>query len=166
MGETRLFTWQPRSSCDQESGVPAFSWAANSQWPTGRVGGREGGGLQGLRDKLVGDQGEIASREHRFGEVFHDRRCLKVKVSEHFVGSPASEESNDVCVHFGAKESIGSGSAKAAGGDVSGEESEGGWGEECDGITERGGDDRGSDGFPRCGEDSGQGRGWWSLMVP
>ena len=65
------------------------------------------GGEQGWelidRNRLVRDQCEVASCQHAACEIAHKRGSLEVEVTEHFVGLPSSEESDDVSVDIGAQ---------------------------------------------------------------
>ena len=43
------------------------------------------------RDGLVGEELILAAGEHASGKAMHDGLCLDMKVSKHFVASPAAE---------------------------------------------------------------------------
>ena len=88
---------------------------------------------------LIWEEAEIAALEHAGSEVRHDRSCLEVEVSEHFVGSPLPKEAYDVRVDFGTEESICARCAEAAGAHVGREKAKAG-SEVCDSIAQGRGD--------------------------
>ena len=52
-------------------------------------------------------QAEGASAKHGGRKAIHDRLCLDVSVSVHFVAAPAADQANDVAVDTGAEEGHG-----------------------------------------------------------
>jgi len=74
------------------------------------------------RSVLSRDQGVLSPLQHEASEVAHDGVGLKVQVAEHFVGTPAADEADDVRVNLGEEEGHGPTRAKRAGGDVVREE--------------------------------------------
>ena len=44
--------------------------------------------------------GAVGNHEGR--DISHDRLCLNVEISEHFIRAPASKETDDVTVDLGA----------------------------------------------------------------
>ena len=54
------------------------------------------GGLV-TRHELAWDDGVICT-EHALGEVFRDWFGIEMQIAKHFVGTPSSEELNDVSV--------------------------------------------------------------------
>ena len=75
---------------------------------------------------MIGMKSEGTVVEHTGRKVAHDRFGLNMEVAEHLVGAPAAHEADEVGVHFSAKEGHGPRSVEGTGGDIGGEESEGG----------------------------------------
>lgn len=73
---------------------------------------------------------------HRLGVVMHDGECGDVKVSEHGIGLPATDELNEVLVDSGDQKGHGTTRAKGFGGDVVGLEAERGAGSNDDALDE------------------------------
>ena len=71
-----------------------------------------------MRDVGVGRKRECSSLEHERGEVAHDRLCLQVQVPEHFVGTPTTEEADNVRIHLRAEQGHSPRGSKAAGADI------------------------------------------------
>ena len=69
------------------------------------------------RNGTVGKQGEL-SVQHSGGETTHDRFGLNMEVTQHFIGAPTTDETNDVSVNLCAKEGHGAGRTKRAGTDI------------------------------------------------
>ena len=63
------------------------------------------------------DKGSMV--KHALGEVTHDRLGLDMKIAEHFVRAPAADETDDIGVDLGAKESHSACSSEAAGRNIS-----------------------------------------------
>jgi hypothetical protein len=70
------------------------------------LGGKKGG--KEKEEKLVhwngtvGKQGKLGL-QHSGGETSHDWFGLDMEVTQHFIGAPATDETNYISVDFGAK---------------------------------------------------------------
>ena len=62
--------------------------------------------------------------EHATGKVRHERGGLQMEVTEHFVGAPSAEESDDVGIDVGEEESVSASSLEAAGSNIDGKEAQ------------------------------------------
>ena len=100
----------------------------------------QGWDLDQLRDFGVRVKDEVSGGEHASGVVTHDGFGLDVEIAQHFVGAPASNKPNDVCVNAGAQEGHSASGAEAACGDIRGKESEGRRAKDCHGGTKGGRD--------------------------
>ena len=69
-------------------------------------------------DCLVGQESKGAALEHAGREIPHHRFSLHVEVAQHFVRAPATEQTNDITVDMGTKESHGARGPQRAGGNV------------------------------------------------
>ena len=88
--------------------------------PKKKLGGREQASEDG--DVLTGEKGEGTATKHAGREIAHDRLCLDMEVSQHFIGAPAAEELNDVGINLGAQQGHGAGGTEGASRDMLGEE--------------------------------------------
>jgi hypothetical protein len=71
----------------------------------------------------VGKQGEL-SLQHSGGETSHDRFGLDMEVTQHFIGAPATDETDDISVDLSAKEGHGASRTKRASTDIRMEETQ------------------------------------------
>ena len=94
---------------------------------------------------MAGKEDEIATVEHLGGEAFHEVIGLKMEITEHFVGAPASNKLDHVGIDVSAEECHGTRSTEGARGDISGEETECSGPEESDGRLEGDGNVGGGD---------------------
>ena len=69
-------------------------------------------------DELIGDQRVVPMLQHAGGIVLHEVAILDMQVSEHFVGTPPSNEGDDFRVNACIEQGVGASSAEAAGGNV------------------------------------------------
>jgi hypothetical protein len=67
---------------------------------------------------FVGDKGKLTVLEHRWCDVSYNRVGLDVKVSEHFIGSPASKQANSVSIDISTQECHCTRGSKGTHGDV------------------------------------------------
>jgi hypothetical protein len=72
-------------------------------------------GVGRQRDGTVGKKGVVAVRHHKRGEALHDWLSLQVKVAEHLVGAPATEEADEISVDARDEKSHRAGGTKALG---------------------------------------------------
>jgi hypothetical protein len=72
-------------------------------------------------DILARKESVVAALEHEAGKVAHNRLGLKVKVPEHFVRAPASNEADDVGVNVGKEKGHCTAGAEGSSIDVVGE---------------------------------------------
>ena len=73
------------------------------EWSDGREGRRGAPCASGLvhGHDLIRNEGEITRVEHSCGVILHEFFRLDMKITEHFVGSPAPNETDDASVNVG-----------------------------------------------------------------
>jgi hypothetical protein len=69
-------------------------------------------------DRIVGNEGKIAMLEHLRSQWGYYGKSLHVKVAQHFVRAPPTEEANFVRVDRSAQEGHGAGGAEGPDADV------------------------------------------------
>jgi len=77
-------------------------------------------------DILARDEVLCSALEHKPCKVLHDGLCLKMKIMKHFIILPASNQEDDIGVNMGQEKGHSTTGMKGAGGDVIGEETNGG----------------------------------------
>jgi len=60
----------------------------------------------------------VAAAQHAGRKVFHEGLGLEVEVAQHFVGSPTTEELDDVGIDVGAEQGGGARSSEGTGRDI------------------------------------------------
>mmetsp|Transcript_9225 Transcript_9225/g.13370 ORF Transcript_9225/g.13370 Transcript_9225/m.13370 type:complete len:149 (+) Transcript_9225:256-702(+) len=81
---------------------------------------QQSGGKVGRR--RVGDENEGPVEQHPRSKFSSNRGGLRGEVPEHFITSPATDETNAVRVNLGTEEGHGTTGAKGTGGDIRGDE--------------------------------------------
>jgi hypothetical protein len=89
---------------------------------------------------LVWEQRKVSEGSHLVREVVEERRSLDVQVSEHGIGTPATEELNAFFVNASAEEGHCTTGPEASGLNVGGGEAQGLGAEEIDGCSQSVGD--------------------------
>ena len=100
-----------------------------------------------VRDVLARDEVVRSALEHKPCEVSHDGLHLKMKITEHFIRPPASNQADDIGVNLGQEKGHGATGMKGVGSDVGWEETNGG-AERQDRHAKDGGDVRWCDRAP------------------